>query len=92
VKFAPIIKDLNLQTSPHLLKTCIFATSATVPTTGNACLKQADATPLKGKLLMPIIHALPVSNQSEKKNCILYSQKREIVEVLWNPTWEPEEL
>jgi hypothetical protein len=27
-----------------------------------------------------------------KKNRILYSQKREIVEVSWNPTWEPEEL
>jgi hypothetical protein len=26
------------------------------------------------------------------KNRVLYSQKREIVEVLWNPTWEPEEL
>ena len=70
-------------------------TSATVPTTGNACLKQAAATPLKGKLLMPMIHgpALPVSNwTNEKKKRILYSQKREIVEVSWNPTWEPEEL
>ena len=25
-------------------------------------------------------------------NCIFYSQKQEIVEVSWNPTWEPEEL
>ena len=67
-------------------------TSATVPTTGNACLKQAAATPVKGKLLMPMIHgpALPVQN--EKKNRIIYSQKRVIVEVSWNPTWEPEEL
>jgi hypothetical protein len=52
--------------SPDLsppLKTCTSVTSATVPTTGNACLKQAAATPLKGKLLMPMIHgpALPVS-------------------------------
>jgi len=31
-------------------------TSATVPITGNACLKPASATPLKGKLLMPMIH------------------------------------
>jgi len=31
-------------------------------------------------------------NQNEKKYRILYSQKREIVEVSWNPTWEPEEL
>ena len=51
--------------SPDLsppLKTCISVTSAIVPTTGNACLKQAAATPLKGKLLMPMIHgpALPV--------------------------------
>ena len=53
---------LNLQTSPHLLKTCTSVTPAAVPTTGNACLKQAAATPLKGKLLMPMIHgpALPV--------------------------------
>ena len=50
--------------------------SATVPTIGNACLKQAAATPLKGKLLMPMIHG-----QKEKKKRILYSQKREIVEV-----------
>ena len=31
-------------------------------------------------------------NQNEKESRILYSQKREIVEVSWNPTWEPEEL
>jgi len=31
-------------------------------------------------------------NQNEKDNRILYSQKREIVKVSWNPTWEPEEL
>jgi ubiquitin C-terminal hydrolase len=31
-------------------------------------------------------------NQNEKENRILDSQKREIVEVSWNPTWEPEEL
>jgi hypothetical protein len=31
-------------------------------------------------------------NQNGKKNRTLYSQKREIVEVSWNPTWEPEEL
>ena len=30
-------------------------------------------------------------NQNEKENRI-HSQKREIVEVLWNPTWKPEEL
>jgi hypothetical protein len=30
-------------------------------------------------------------NQNEKESCI-QSQKREIVEVSWNPTWEPEEL
>ena len=49
--------------SSHLLKTCTSVTSATVPTTGNACLKQAVAMPLKGKLLMPMNHgpALPVS-------------------------------
>ena len=35
---------------------------------------------------------LPCLYQNEKKNRILYSQKREIVEVSWNPTWEPEEL
>jgi hypothetical protein len=40
--------------SPHLLKTCTSVTSATVPATGNACLKQAAARPLKGKLLMPM--------------------------------------
>ena len=28
-------------------------------------------------------------NQNEKKNRIFYFQKREIVEVSWNPTWEP---
>jgi len=52
--------------SPDLsppLKTCTSVTSATVPTTSNACLKQAAATPLKGKLLMPMIYgpALSVS-------------------------------
>ena len=31
-------------------------------------------------------------NQNEKESRILYYQKREIVEVSWNPTWEPEEL
>jgi hypothetical protein len=31
-------------------------------------------------------------NHNEKESRILYSQKREIVEVSWNPTWEPEEL
>jgi len=47
----------------HLLKTCTSVTSATVPTTGNACLNQVAATPLKRKLLMPMIHGpdLPVS-------------------------------
>jgi hypothetical protein len=50
-------------------------TSATVPTTGNACLKQAAATPLKGKPLMPMIHGPANLNQNEKKNRILYSQK-----------------
>jgi hypothetical protein len=30
-------------------------------------------------------------NQIEKESRILF-QKREIVEVSWNPTWEPEEL
>ena len=54
---------------PQLLKTCTSVTSATVPTTGNACLKQASATPLKGKLLMPMIHgpALPVSILPKKE-------------------------
>jgi len=33
-----------------------------------------------------------VSTFKKKKIRILYSQKREIVEVSWNPTWEPEEL
>jgi len=28
----------------------------------------------------------------KRKNRILYSQNRELVEVSWNPTWEPEEL
>ena len=65
---------LNLQTSPHLLKTCTSVTPAAVPTTGNACLKQAAATPLKGKLLMAMIHgawACPA--------CINLSQKRKTV-------------
>jgi len=31
-------------------------------------------------------------NQNEKESRILYSQKREIVGVSWNPTWESEEL
>ena len=31
-------------------------------------------------------------NQNEKESRILYSQKKEIVEVSWDPTWEPEEL
>jgi len=31
-------------------------------------------------------------NQIEKDSRILYSQTREIMEVSWNPTWEPEEL
>jgi hypothetical protein len=53
--------------------------------------------PLKGKLLMPMIHgracpACIILNQNEKENRILYSQKREIVEDSWNPTWEPEEI
>jgi hypothetical protein len=30
-------------------------------------------------------------NKNEKESCIQF-QKREIVEVSWNPTWEPEEL
>ena len=30
-------------------------------------------------------------NQNEKKSCI-HLQKKEIVEVSWNPIWEPEEL
>ena len=30
-------------------------------------------------------------NQNEKESCIHF-QKREIVEVSWNSTWEPEEL
>jgi hypothetical protein len=38
---------------------------------------------------LPCVYQL---EQNEKKNHILYSQKREIVEVSWNPTWEPEEL
>ena len=84
--------------SPDLsppLKTCISVTSAIVPTTGNACLKQAAATPLKGKLLMPMIHGPVLQyqlNQNVKKNRILYCQKKELVEVSWNPTWGPEEL
>ena len=63
--------------SPDLsppLKTCTSVTSATVPTTSNACLKQAAATPLKGKLLMAMIHgawACPA--------CINLSQKRKTV-------------
>ena len=51
--------------------------------------------PLKGKLLMPMIHgpALPVSIWIKiKKKSRIFFQKREIVEVSWNPTWEPEEL
>jgi hypothetical protein len=86
---------LNHQTSPHLLKTFISAISATVPTNGNAYLKQAAATPLKGKLLMPMIHGPVLQyqlNQNVKKNRILYCQKKELVEVSWNPTWGPEEL
>jgi len=64
--------------SPDLsppLKTCISVTSAIVPTTGNACLKQAAATPLKGKLLMPIIHgpALLVSIWTKMKRQIVSS-------------------
>ena len=55
-------------------------TSATVPTTGNACLKQAAATPLKGKLLMPIIHgpALPVSiwTKMERKAVSTFRKER----------------
>ena len=70
-------------------------TSATAPTTGNAYLKQAAATPLKGKLLMPMIHgpALPVSiwTKNEKESRIHF-QKKEIVEVSWNATWESEEI
>ena len=31
-------------------------------------------------------------NQNEKESRILYSQKREIVKVSWDSTWEPEEL
>jgi len=31
-------------------------------------------------------------NQNEKTNRILYSKKRELLKVSWNPTWEPEEL
>jgi len=69
-------------------------TSATVPTTGNACLKQAAATPLKGKLLMPMIHgpALPVYLNRNEKESRIRLQKWEIVEVSWNLSWEPEEL
>ena len=69
--------------SPDLsppLKTCISVTSAIVPTTGNACLKQAAATPLKGKLLMPIIHgpALPVSiwTKMERKAVSTFRKER----------------
>ena len=84
--------------SPDLsppLKTCTSVTSATVPTTSNACLKQAAATPLKGKLLMPMIYgpALSVSIWiNMKKKASIHFQKREIVQVSWNPTWEPEDL
>ena len=70
-------------------------TSATVPTTGNACLKQAAATPLKEKLLMPMINglALPVSIWIKMKRKAVSTFRKEIVEeVSWNPTWEPEEL
>jgi len=56
-------------------------TSATAPTIVNACIKQAAATPLKGKLLMPMIHgpALPVSTwtKMEKKSYPLLSEKRD---------------
>ena len=38
------------------------------------------------------VWACPACINQNEKNCILNSQKREIVEVLWNPTWEPEEL
>ena len=58
-------------------------TSATIPTTGNACLKQAAATPLKGKLLMPMVHgpALPVSTWTKMKRKIVSSTFRK--ERLW---------
>ena len=42
---------------------------------------------------MPIIHGPTLLVfQNEKKIRFLYFQEKEIVEVLWNPTWEPEEL
>ena len=58
-------------------------TSATLPTTGNACLKQAATTPLKGKLLMPMIHgpALPVSIWIKLKRTAASSTLRQ--ERLW---------
>ena len=42
-------------------------TSATVPTSGNSCLKQAAATPLKGNLLSQWFMGLPCLYQSESK-------------------------
>jgi len=87
--------DLNLQTSPHILKTCTSVASATVPTTGNACFKKSccnaterEAIDANDSWACPACINL---NQNEKESRI-YFQKREIVKVSWNPTWEPEEL
>ena len=57
---------------------CTSVTSATVPITGNACLEQAAATPLKGKLLTPMIDgpALPINlNQNEKESRIHFKER-----------------
>ena len=70
-------------------------TSATVPTTGNACLKPSccnatgrEAIDANESWACPACINL---NQNENESRIHF-QKREIVEVSWNPTWEPEEL
>ena len=69
-------------------------TSASVLTTGNACLKQAAATrATEREAIDANVSWVCINlNQNEKENRILYSQKKELVEVSWNPTWEPEEL
>ena len=48
-------------------------------TTGNACLKQAVATPLKGKLSMPMIHgtALPVLIWTKMKRKVVSTFRKE---------------
>ena len=79
-EFCSYHQDLSLQTSSHLLKTYTSVTSATAPITGNAYLKQAAATPLKVKLLMPMIHvpALPVSIWTKmKRKAYPLSEKRD---------------